>query len=85
MSLFALIAIFFLANFLYTYNLKTGFQDLNRITGYKKDDKFYKNLDEVDPRIKKWALKIEDKKFYHHFWIDFLAIIRAIKEDLKKW
>ena len=40
---------------------------------------------QVPDKLKNWAIAIEDKRFYHHFWIDFLAILRAIKADLEAW
>jgi len=46
---------------------------------------YFTDLNKVDNRIKKLALKIEDKRFYNHLWVDFLAILRALKEDLKEW
>ena len=71
------IIVFFWINFFYTYKL------INQKYTYKQEK--YINLEKVPNKIRQFALKIEDKRFYQHFWVDFLAIIRAIKEDIKAW
>jgi membrane carboxypeptidase/penicillin-binding protein PbpC len=40
-------------------------------------------LSEVDSRIINRALQIEDKRFYWHRGVDFLALARAIAINIK--
>lgn len=41
-----------------------------------------KGVDEIPPRLKSAVLNYEDRKFYSHNGVDYLAILRAIKTNL---
>ena len=43
----------------------------------------YQSMEEVPSFIKEMILKREDKRFYDHFWVDFLSILRALYVDIK--
>jgi len=46
-----------------------------------KKNQVRQSLDEVDPRIVDWAVKIEDKRFWQHQGIDWLASLRAMRKN----
>jgi membrane peptidoglycan carboxypeptidase len=47
----------------YFFSLKINFSQQK--SSYKHQ--LYTDLSQIDERIKNWALKIEDKRFYQHF------------------
>jgi len=54
------------------------------ITDKSKENWYFKSLEKVDLKnlqIIKDIVKIEDKNFYTNFWVDFLAKIRALKDN----
>ena len=71
------ILLFFVFNFFYSYKLISEKETYKHLQ--------YKTINEVPSKLKEFALKIEDKRFYNHFWVDFLALGRAIKKDIKRW
>ncbi|MBU5425988.1 transglycosylase domain-containing protein [Tissierella pigra] len=48
-----------------------------------RDDENYIELDKISDDYLKLVLKSEDKRFYYHFGIDFIAIGRAAYNNLK--
>ncbi len=46
----------------------------------KLEEKELKNI--IDSKFLKSLIKIEDKNYYKHFWVDFLAKLRAIKDNI---
>ncbi len=68
---------FFSINFFTTYKLNFSKNSYRH--------QIYKSLSEVDSRIVNRALKIEDKRFYLHRGVDFVALARAIFENIKNW
>jgi len=71
------IFIFFVFNFFYSYKIVSEKRNYKHLQ--------YKTIDKVPTKLKEFSLQIEDKRFYKHFWVDFLALVRAVKEDIKKW
>jgi len=45
----------------------------------------YQNIKDAPIFLKTIILEREDKYFYNHFWVDFLAILRAFYENIKNW
>jgi len=43
------------------------------------------NFSEIPDFLKNSIIKIEDKNFYSNNWIDFLALLRAIKNNILEW
>lgn len=48
-----------------------------------KDDENYVTLDKISDEYLKLVLKSEDKRFYYHFGVDFIAIGRAMYNNFK--
>ena len=84
-----LITCFIVGNILYKYKLSNApdctIYDRNKVIlkncGYIP----YKNIKDFPDNFKKLILQIEDKRFYNHFGIDILWIIRAIWLNIKYW
>ncbi len=58
-----------------------------QVTAYQcpfKGLRLWKPLREIDPKLRKLVVFLEDAKFYHHNGLDFKEIFNAIEEDLEK-
>ncbi|WP_297195109.1 penicillin-binding protein 1C [uncultured Campylobacter sp.] len=75
----------FLSSFEQRYSRVLYDKNKNILSAFiNKDEQWHLRSDDISERLKIAVINYEDKNFYSHFGVDFLAFLRALKDNLTR-